>query len=80
MFSSDEAHSNSCFLIHQLHDELIYEVKSHLVKQAAVIVRDCMTNPLPLRVPLRVKIKTGPSWKDLRDYDIRDNFSNFDSI
>ena len=61
---------NSCFLIHHssVPDELVYEVKSHLVNQATVIVRDCTTKVFRLKFPLTVKIKTLPSWKNLNSY------------
>ena len=68
LFSSDGDLADDCFLVHQLHDELIYEVKSHLVEQAVLIVDFCMSNPIPVGVPLQVKIKTGPSWENLKDF------------
>ncbi|CAK8696874.1 unnamed protein product [Clavelina lepadiformis] len=62
--------ATKCYFIHHIHDEIMFEVESHLVNEAAIIIRDSMLNALPLKVRLAVKIRTGPSWGKLTDYEI----------
>ena len=46
----------------QIHDELLFEVRSRDVRKVAAVVKDCMENAVGLRVPLQVKLSTGDSW------------------
>ncbi|KAH9489167.1 hypothetical protein Btru_052352 [Bulinus truncatus] len=59
------------FFVLQLHDELIYEVSSHLVPQVAKLIKKLMEAAVKLDVCVPVKIKLGPSWGQLKDYDIQ---------
>lgn len=61
--------SSGAFLVLQLHDELIYEVCSADLEVVAALVQRCMQNALHLDVPLFVRLKTGPSWGRLLDYE-----------
>ncbi|KAI8772618.1 DNA polymerase theta, partial [Biomphalaria glabrata] len=45
------------YLVLQLHDELIYEVSSHLVPEVARIIKKEMETAIRLNVCLPVKIK-----------------------
>ncbi|KYN17239.1 Helicase POLQ-like protein [Trachymyrmex cornetzi] len=56
------------YLVLQLHDELLYEVNLADLKKVAVIIRESMENVCQLTVPLPVKIRVGPAWGDLNDY------------
>ncbi|XP_018400080.1 PREDICTED: DNA polymerase theta [Cyphomyrmex costatus] len=56
------------YLVLQLHDELLYEVNLADLKKVAVIIKESMENVCQLTVPLPVKIRIGPAWGDLNDY------------
>ncbi|XP_078577834.1 DNA polymerase theta-like isoform X2 [Branchiostoma floridae x Branchiostoma japonicum] len=58
------------YLILQLHDELIYEVRREDVQQVAQIVKHEMENAVKLSVVLPVKVKVGPTWGRLETLDI----------
>ncbi|XP_075412465.1 DNA polymerase theta isoform X2 [Tenrec ecaudatus] len=58
------------FFILQLHDELLYEVAEEDVVQVAQIVKTEMENAVNLSVKLRVKVKIGASWGQLKDFDV----------
>ncbi|ELT96621.1 hypothetical protein CAPTEDRAFT_226809 [Capitella teleta] len=58
------------YFILQLHDELIYEVNAQHVSQVATVVKDAMETALTLDVKLPVKVKVGPSWGNMNDYQV----------
>uniref|UniRef100_A0A8D0YDW5 DNA polymerase theta n=1 Tax=Sus scrofa TaxID=9823 RepID=A0A8D0YDW5_PIG len=58
------------FFILQLHDELLYEVAEEDVVQVAQIVKNEMESAVKLSVNLKVKVKIGASWGDLKDFDV----------
>ncbi|XP_078659196.1 DNA polymerase theta-like [Branchiostoma floridae x Branchiostoma belcheri] len=58
------------YLILQLHDELIYEVRREDVQQVAQLVRHEMENAMKLSVVLPVKVKVGPTWGKLETLDM----------
>ncbi|CAG5132586.1 unnamed protein product [Candidula unifasciata] len=60
------------FLVLQLHDELIYEVSANQVQDVARLVKHHMEGAVKLSVCMPVKIKVGPSWGELQDYDVLD--------
>ncbi|XP_040195123.1 DNA polymerase theta isoform X2 [Rana temporaria] len=62
--------SRGAFFILQLHDELLYEVAEDDVIQVAQIIKSEMENAVKLSVTLKVKVKFGPSWGDLQDFDL----------
>ena len=50
-----------------VHDELVFDV---LKKEKAVmidLVRDLMENPLKLSVPIKVSVKVGQNWLDMKE-------------
>jgi DNA polymerase-1 len=51
-------------MILQIHDELIFDCPDELCEPLAELVRDAMTNVMPLRVPLKVDVKRGRNWAD----------------
>jgi DNA polymerase theta len=65
-----ELHSMAKYtkLVLHLHDELIFEVPNFHVKKVAKIVRMGMETAVKLNVPLPVKLRSGPSWGQLREY------------
>lgn len=57
-------------LLLQIHDELIFEVKDDILKKVAVAIHVIMESAFPLRVPIRVDVKTGKCWSELSPFDI----------
>jgi DNA polymerase I len=51
-------------LILQIHDELVFEVPQNELDEIAQLVRTEMATVLPLRVPLRVDVKSGDNWAE----------------
>jgi DNA polymerase-1 len=50
----------------QIHDELIFEVLDEEVEQMKSLVSRLMPQALKLSVPLKVDIKIGDNWGDMR--------------
>ena len=46
----------------QIHDELVFEAPSPEIPRLAQLVVKSMTSVLPLSVPLKVYVSTGPNW------------------
>ena len=58
----------SCRIILQIHDELLFEVRRECVQEAAALVARTMENAWEgLRVPLRVAVRVGTSWGALNE-------------
>ncbi|KAL0273562.1 UNVERIFIED_CONTAM: hypothetical protein PYX00_006201 [Menopon gallinae] len=57
-------------LLLHLHDELLFEVSHGHTETVAVILKETMENVFDLKVPTPVKLHIGPSWGQLRLYDI----------
>jgi len=51
-------------MIMQVHDELVFEVRTGLVERAVEEIRRCMTGAATLAVPLVVDFGVGESWGD----------------
>ena len=62
------ASPRGAYLVLQLHDEFIYEVHESDLPVVAEIVERHMRTAIPLRVPLCVKLRAGPSWGALTPY------------
>ncbi|XP_076234404.1 DNA polymerase theta [Calliopsis andreniformis] len=67
--SSKIAQQRGGYLVLQLHDELLYEVNINDLRQFATIVKESMEQVCQLAVPLPVKLKAGPAWGDLSEYN-----------
>jgi len=52
-------------MILQVHDELVFEAPREELPALAPLVREVMENALPMRVPIKVDIKAGPSWTEM---------------
>jgi DNA polymerase I-like protein with 3'-5' exonuclease and polymerase domains len=74
-------------LVLHLHDEVIYEVPDVQVEEFAVLLKETMENALKLRgdgsssgpfslVPLKVLVKAGPTWQDLKESRLQMNNPN----
>jgi DNA polymerase-1 len=53
-------------MILQVHDELIFEVPVEEMEEIQALAREEMENAYPLDVPLKVDIKKGPNWYDMK--------------
>lgn len=53
----------------QIHDELIFEVRSNQLNEVANLVRTHMERAIELSVPLEVTLKSGRSWYDVEPLD-----------
>jgi DNA polymerase-1 len=53
-------------MILQVHDELLFEVPEEEVEVMAGLVRSRMEGVMTLDVPLKVDLKTGPNWYEMR--------------
>jgi DNA polymerase theta len=58
---------HDCKLVLHLHDELFYEVNDDKVQEAAKLLEKSMENAVKLTVPLKVKIKFGRNWGELKE-------------
>lgn len=50
------------YMILQVHDELVFEVREDAALEAARVIRDAMENAVELRVPLSVGMERGVNW------------------
>ncbi|XP_033111697.1 DNA polymerase theta-like [Anneissia japonica] len=57
---------SGAFLVLQLHDELIYEVRKDNVRQVAKLVKTEMESAMTLSVVLPVKVNVGPTWGSVK--------------
>ncbi|XP_059194228.1 DNA polymerase theta [Centropristis striata] len=64
------SHLRGAYFVLQLHDELIYETTEEDLIQVAQIVKMEMESAVKLYVKLKAKVKVGPSWGNLEDFDI----------
>ena len=55
----------------QIHDELVFEAPPAEFADIAELVEREMTTALPLEVPLKVDICTGPNWLDVEELAVR---------
>jgi len=51
-----------CFMLLQIHDELLFEIRSDIVKKRAGEIAQLMEKVVSLKVPLIVKISAGKNW------------------
>lgn len=60
-------------LVLQIHDELIYEVPNHSLRETAYIIKNTMesvSKKLGLNVNMMVRIKSGPTWAQLQEMEL----------
>lgn len=58
-------HDDQIKMLLQVHDELVFEVKTEQVAEWEAIIKPIMENSLELKVPLIVESKVGSSWGDM---------------
>lgn len=61
-----EKYLDDAYMLLQVHDEIIFEVKEGLVDQFGEEVRDIMSNAVQLSVPLEVHISKGSNMSELK--------------
>jgi len=62
-------HSKDVFMLLQVHDELVFEVRRDHLKHAAALIRKEMEGAYKLSVPLKAELKTGHNWRDMEKYE-----------
>jgi DNA polymerase I len=53
-------------MILQVHDELLFEAQPNELKRLSALVKERMENAHPLSVPVKVDLKAGPNWRDMK--------------
>lgn len=61
-------YKNKAKLILSIHDELLFEIKDDILKLAAVSLKEIMEKVYPLSMPLKVEVKYGKTWGDLKSF------------
>lgn len=56
---------DDCWLLLQIHDELLFEVKKGKIKEKAKEIKEIMENVVRLKIPLKTEIKVGDNWGSL---------------
>lgn len=64
-FLKEEKLEDKVFLICQIHDELLFEVKFEIIDEVKDKLREIVENVYPLSVPLKVKVKVGKTWLEV---------------
>lgn len=62
--------SLNCQLILQVHDELLFECSPDSVEEAAGMICEKMESALVLDVPVKVDVKMGPNWGEMKPFII----------
>ncbi|MBI2086249.1 hypothetical protein HYT74_02825 [Candidatus Daviesbacteria bacterium] len=62
--------TDSCRLILQVHDELLFECDPESVEDIAKMVKEKMENALKLSVPVIVDLKAGPNWGEMKPLNV----------
>lgn len=62
-----EAEKFQATMILQVHDELLFESPPGELERLGALVRECMEKAHPLDVPLKVDLKAGPNWRDMKE-------------
>jgi len=53
------------YILSQIHDELLFEVKENIVEDFIPDIKEIMENAVSLKVPLKVEYKKGKNWYDM---------------
>jgi len=65
-FLHDSGSQDDVFLLLQVHDELLFEVRENLVKNMADKIKNLMENVHKFDVPLIVDVKSGNNWAEMK--------------
>lgn len=58
---------NKARLLLTIHDELLFEIDEGIIKKAVKLISHLMESVYELEVPIKVSVKTGENWGELRD-------------
>ncbi|MBI2035378.1 MAG: hypothetical protein HYT12_01700 [Candidatus Liptonbacteria bacterium] len=50
-----------------IHDELLFEIRDDIIKEASELIYETMSSVYKLKVPLIVNMKSGKNWGDLKE-------------
>jgi DNA polymerase I-like protein with 3'-5' exonuclease and polymerase domains/5'-3' exonuclease len=64
-------HRPPCQMILQVHDELLFECNPDSVEEVSKMVCEKMENALKLSVPVKVDLKTGKSWGEMKPIELK---------
>ena len=67
---SELKHSKDVFMLLQVHDELVFEVRKDKLLETALLIKKEMEGAYTLAVPLRADLKTGLNWRDMGKYEV----------
>lgn len=67
---AQEGALSDAYLLLQVHDELVYEIREERVKELSAKIKKIMESVLPEKethgVPITVAMKTGPNWEEMQ--------------
>lgn len=73
-FLEKEKKSADVRMLLQVHDELVFEIRTEVMKEEIPNIVERMTNVLSLdetkRVPIRAEVKTGKNWGEMEKFEI----------
>ena len=55
----------NCWMILQIHDELLFELRKNKIKEIFPKIEKIMENIAELKAPLKVDIKIGTNWGEM---------------
>ena len=61
-----ESLDNDCFMLLQVHDELIFEIKDSIIESLSKELKEIMENIYKLKVPLVCNLSIGNTWAELK--------------
>ena len=56
---------NKVRMLLTIHDELLFEIDGHIIKEAGAFIRKIMESAYELEVPIKVNVKIGKNWGEL---------------
>lgn len=59
-----------CTPLMQIHDELLFEVSDEQLTDVATVCKGIMENVVELCVPLKCDVEVGPSWGELKSFEM----------
>ena len=54
-----------CFMLLQIHDELLFEIADGIIQETSRPIAELMENIVELNVPLEIDVKKGKNWADV---------------
>ncbi len=72
LLSDKELWSDGVYMLLNIHDELLFEIRDDLIDTSAPLLHEAMEGIFPsLGVPLRVDVHTGKNWGEMKHIDIK---------